>query len=91
MIEEELRKEATTTVEWECTPMIDRPTFVNGYVTGSKPREQRIAELEAKIEKMKLCANCKHCGVSGWCHKLGRYLLDKSNQRCGNWEIKEDG
>ena len=46
MNKEELRKEATTTVEWECTPMIDRPTFINGYITGAEPREKRIAELE---------------------------------------------
>ncbi len=47
------------------------------------------AELKAQIEKMKLCANCKHCGVSGWCNELNGYLLDKANQCCGNWEIKE--
>ena len=35
MTREELRKEATMTVEWECTP-----------ITGSEPREKRIAELE---------------------------------------------
>ena len=39
---EELRKEATATVEWECTPMIDRPTFINGYITGAEPREKQI-------------------------------------------------
>ncbi len=48
-----------------------------------------IPYLEAQIEKMKLCANCKHCGVSGWCHKLNRYLLDKSSSSCGNWGLKE--
>lgn len=46
---EELRKEATTTVQWECTPMIDRPTFINGYITGAEPREKRVAELEEKL------------------------------------------
>ena len=50
----------------------------------------KVRELEQRIEKMKLCANCKHCGVSGWCHKLNRYLLDKANQCCGNWEMKEE-
>ena len=57
MGEEELRKEATTTVEWECTPMIDRPTFVNGYVTGSKPREQRIADLETQLDQLQRINN----------------------------------
>lgn len=47
---EELRKEATTTVQWECTPMVDRPTFINGYITGAEPREKHIADLE-KLNK----------------------------------------
>ena len=46
MTNEELRKESTYTVQWECTPILDRPTFVNGYITGSEPREERIASLE---------------------------------------------
>lgn len=53
MTREELRKEAIMTVEWECTPMIDRPLFVHAYITGAEPREKRIAELEAKIEEIK--------------------------------------
>lgn len=54
MTKEELRKEATTTVEWECTPMIGRPIFINGYITSAEPREKRIAELEAQIERNKI-------------------------------------
>lgn len=54
MTKEELRKEATMTVEWECTPMIDRPLFVHAYITGAEPREKRIAELEAQIEQNKI-------------------------------------
>ena len=46
---DELRKEATLTVEWESTPMIDRPLFVQAYIIGAEPREKRIAELEAQI------------------------------------------
>ena len=54
MTKEELRKEATMTVEWECTPMIDRPLFVHAYITGEEPREKRIAELEAQIEQNRI-------------------------------------
>ena len=50
MTKDELRKEATTTVEWECTPMIDRPTFVNGYIVGAEPRENEITELKERLE-----------------------------------------
>lgn len=57
MTKEELRKEATTTVEWKCTPMIDRLTFVNGYITGAEPREKRIEELEARCTELFLQNN----------------------------------
>ena len=64
MTKEELRKEATTTVEWECTPMIERPIFINGYITGAEPREKRITELEAQIDAMKYCGNCENGELS---------------------------
>ena len=54
MTREELRKEATMTVEWECTPMINRPLFVYAYIAGAEPREKRITELEAQIEQNKI-------------------------------------
>jgi hypothetical protein len=83
MTEEEFRKEATTTVQWECTPMIDRPTFINGYITGAEPREKQIIELEAQIEKMKCCENCNN-----FMHRVDH----RCNTKCKNlseWEIKE--
>lgn len=46
MTEEDLRKQATSTVERENTPVLDRPLFVHAYITGAKPRENRIEELE---------------------------------------------
>ena len=48
----------------------------------AEPREKRIAELEAQIEKMKCCGNCANlcgCGLRGY-------------EECKNfdkWEIKE--
>lgn len=61
MTKEELRKEATTTVEWECTPMIERPIFINGYITSAEPREKRIVELEkenAELQEKLKPENC---------------------------------
>lgn len=55
---EELRKEATETVEWEYTPMIDRPTFINGYITGAEPREKRITELEKENDRLSRKCEC---------------------------------
>ena len=31
-----MNKETTTNVECKCTPMIDRPTFIDGYVTSDE-------------------------------------------------------
>ena len=53
MTKEELEKEATSTIEWESTPMIDRPLFVHAYITGAEPREKRIKELEKEIAELK--------------------------------------
>ena len=56
MTKEELEKEAKT----ECfmltvnTIGIDQRDVELAYVMGAEPREKRIAELEAQIEKMKL-------------------------------------
>lgn len=93
MTREELRKEATTTVEWECTPMIDRPTFINGYITSAEPREKRIEELKAQIKKMKCCENC------GWYYLQQHWReseeMNKSRMfycgTCGNkknWKLR---
>lgn len=53
MTKDELRKEATTTVEWEYTPMIDRPTFINGYIVGAEPREEQIAKLKEENTELR--------------------------------------
>lgn len=61
MTKEELRKEATTTVEWECTPMIERPIFINEYITSAEPREKRIAELEKENAELKEKLKPENC------------------------------
>ena len=33
------------------------------YLAGAEPREKRIAELEAQIEKTKRCEICEHSGT----------------------------
>ena len=57
--------------------------YVDGYIDSAEPREKRIAELEAQIEKMKCCGNCNNT----W----NGYHLDVCDD-CKNhdkWEIKE--
>ena len=46
----------------------------------AEPREKRIAELEAQIEKMKCCFNCKHSRT-----EYEHCRTDKHEK----WEIKE--
>ena len=96
MTEEELRKESTYTVQWECTPMIDRPTFINSYITGAMPREERIVNLEkaiasllAQIDKMKNCGNCN--GMSkGSGLRTAKCMLCIQNAKLSEWELAEN-
>ena len=32
--------------------MIDRPTFINGYIAGAKPRENKIAEAKELLQSV---------------------------------------
>jgi len=54
--------------------------YSNGYMASAEPREKRIAELEAQIEKMKCCYNCKHSRT-----EYEHCKTDKHEK----WEIKE--
>ena len=54
---------------------------VQAYLASAKPREKHIAELEAQIEKMKCCQNCKHSRTV--------YEHCRTNKR-EKWEIKND-
>lgn len=45
MSEDELIKEATETPEWRAIPLIDRPLFVRGYVTGVKAKLSELNNL----------------------------------------------
>ena len=58
--------------------------YTQGYLAGAEPREKRIAELEAQIEKMKVCQNCdnwnwKHnkCEkkLKGDCFKHSKWVM----------------
>ena len=69
MIKEELEKEAeknilnlkNNSIKVSGKPFqINNGDYIQGYLDGAEPREKRIAELEAQIEKMKCCGNCKY-------------------------------
>lgn len=72
MTEEELEKEADEYAKKDCPDnfLCTRSIAKRGYLAGAKPRDKRIAELEAQIEKMKCCQNCKfrheECNDADW-------------------------
>ena len=76
-------------VDWEGFDK-NKEELKQAYLAGAEPREKRIAELEAQIEKMKCCYNC-----SKW--NEGLLLCNDSTVRvttyadycCEDWEIKE--
>ena len=49
MNREELKKEAQEQVNY-CTPLYPE-CFIQGYLAGAEPREERIVELERKLEQ----------------------------------------
>lgn len=57
----------------------------------AEPREKRIAELEAQIEKMKCCGNCKHRELIRERGQWKERFNCKGNGCIGHskWEIKE--
>ena len=59
---------------------LDVENVTDAYIAGAEPREKRIAELEAQIEKMKCCYNCKHSRT-----EYEHCKTPKSEK----WEIKE--
>ncbi|WP_294429195.1 hypothetical protein [uncultured Treponema sp.] len=60
------------------------------YIDSAEPREKRIAELEAQIEKMKCCENCKHhywAGGADLCCRL-RENECKDKIKLEKWEFE---
>ena len=92
MTKKELKREAEEWISknWtpydfydtECNVYNDdiREDLIETYLAGAEPREKRIAELEAQIEKMKCCVNCKHSRT-----EYEHCKTDKHEK----WEIKE--
>ena len=76
---------------WRNTNGLNEPNEKNcsckevpAYIASAEPREKRIAELEAQIEKMKCCSNCdnwnwKHnkCEkkLKGDCFKHSKWVM----------------
>lgn len=64
----------------------DKPEYIRikeAYLAGAEPREKRVAELEAQIEKMKCCENCNN-----FMHRIDH----RCNTECKNlskWELAE--
>ena len=66
----------------EATVLIN--AIKQSYIDGAEPREKRIAELEAQIEKMKCCENC------AWWYKLPNGQRDCAEhcENLDNWSLR---
>jgi hypothetical protein len=95
MTEEELKQEAEDYAKR--TGNLFSKTYgirYRAYLDGAEPREKRITELEAQIEKMKCCENC------GWYYlqqhwRESKKINESRMFHCGtcgnkrNWKLRE--
>lgn len=89
MTKEELEKEAEEYTEkhWGASLSVIR-ALKQTYLAVAEPREKRIAELEAQIEKMKCCENCGK-EFTKECAWWKRAEENRQINTCKDWEIKE--
>lgn len=88
MIKEELKQEAEEkakkrTKGFKCQDNCEK-SYIMGALDFAEPREKRIAELEAQIEKMKCCENC------AWWYKLpnGQRDCAETCENRDNWSLR---
>lgn len=86
----ELEKEAEEYAKKDCPDnfLCTRDIAKRGYLAGAKSREKRIAKLEAQIEKMKCCENCRFRNK----YNDADWLNEKCISCCpenDNWEFGE--
>ena len=84
MTKEELKKEAE---EWLCNNLhsASEEDFIKAMVDIAEPREKRIAELEAQVEKMKCCGNCAKRGHICVAEEMQGNLCGKNKDK---WELR---
>ena len=62
--------------------------ILRAFEMGKQSREKRIVELEAQIEKMKCCGNCRFSEsdkLNGtFCHREGCFVV--ASAKCKLWE-----
>ena len=89
MTKEELEKEAEekySEVDREFIACQDEGEVFNiGYILGAEPREKRIEELEAQIERMKCCGNCAKNGHICVAEEMQGKLCGKNKVK---WELR---
>lgn len=94
--EEYVRKIQHDVINWGGTEPEERfyneIKFKQAYLAGAEPREKRIAEIEAQIEKMKCCENCadydgQDCDADN--ENYCRCFTGDKNNDC-YWRLKED-
>ena len=66
-------------------PLTERK-LLQMWLDCAEPREKRIAELEAQVEKMKNCHNCKHWH---WKHERCEKKAKGDCFKQSKWELAE--
>jgi len=82
--EELLKKRLDNEARFYTKGWKEQENCVQAYLAGAEPREKRIVELEAQIEKMKCCENC------AWWYKLpnGQRDCAEECENHSNWSLR---
>lgn len=84
MLEQEIEKYLSGQTLCNCDSVSYR-NIKNLILSFAEPREKRIAELEAQIEKMKCCENCAKRGHICVAEEMQGKLCGKNKDK---WELR---
>ena len=94
MTKEELEKEAEEIYQKTDKDFMDcqdeGEIFNLGYLAGAEPREKRITELEAQIEEMKCCENCRWEQPCSFCDDCKRNRGPIFPETSDNWSLRRN-
>ena len=66
-------------------------SLVNLILSFTEPRDKQITELEAQIDKMKCCANCRKYYRGETADDKGYLCVHHDfNDKCKLWELEEN-
>lgn len=93
MTKEELKQKLNNEASLYCQEYATLETYDSvhkAYIFSAEPREKRITELEAQIEKMKCCGNCEHATHDSMNGTFCKYYSEweHADLKCTQWELR---